>query len=175
MSGKRTWTIALLVLLGTAWRAPAQQPNPKPPEPPPGTKAYRDLAYVTDGHDRNKLDLYVPEKAAGALPLIVWIHGGGWQNGSKERCPALPLVAKGYAVASINYRLSQHAVYPAQIDPSEVTEDLKGSGDRVPTAKVKPRERPHSEVPPKYGNTDTSGLTYTVKKGENEYSVDLTP
>jgi len=116
MNGKRSWTVALLVLLGTAWLAPAQQPNPKPPEPPPGTKAYRDLAYVTDGHERNKLDLYVPEKAEGALPLIVWIHGGGWQGGSKERCPALPLVSKGYAVASINYRLSQHAKFPAQIE-----------------------------------------------------------
>ena len=80
-----------------------------------------------------------------------------------------------YKTGEIPCGLAKVTVYPAQIDPSEVTEDLKGSGDRVPTAKVKPRERPHSEVPPKYGNTDTSGLTYTVKKGENEYSVDLTP
>ncbi len=36
--------------------------------------------------------------------------------GSKDRCPAVPFAAKGYAVASINYRLSQHAVFPAQIE-----------------------------------------------------------
>ena len=75
-----------------------------------------DLAYVEHGHERNRLDLYLPEKAEGRLPLIVWIHGGGWQAGSKEGCPAVFLVAKGYAVASINYRLSQHAVFPAQIE-----------------------------------------------------------
>ena len=48
--------------------------------------------------------------------MVVWIHGGGWSSGSKENCPAVPLTAKGYAVASINYRLSQHAVFPAQIE-----------------------------------------------------------
>jgi acetyl esterase/lipase len=51
------------------------------------------------------------------LPVIVWIHGGAWLTGSKEACPAVvPFVAKGYAVASINYRLSQRAVFPAQIE-----------------------------------------------------------
>ena len=37
-------------------------------------------------------------------------------RGSKENCQAVPLIAKGYAVASINYRLSQHAIFPAQIE-----------------------------------------------------------
>lgn len=83
-----------------------------------GVKAHRDLVYVEGGHERNKLDLYLPEKAAGPLPLIIWVHGGGWQNGSKDGCPPLRAgyVAQGYAVASINYRLSGHAVFPAQID-----------------------------------------------------------
>jgi acetyl esterase/lipase len=49
------------------------------------------------------------------LPVIVWIHGGGWQGGSKENTLGLAFVPKGYALASINYRLSQHAVFPAQI------------------------------------------------------------
>jgi acetyl esterase/lipase len=105
---------SLALLLGAALLAPAQQP--RPPQVPEGTKVYRDLAYVKDGHERQKLDLYLPEKAEGPLPLIVWIHGGGWQAGSKDRCPAVPFVAKGYAVASINYRLSQHAKFPAQIE-----------------------------------------------------------
>jgi acetyl esterase/lipase len=48
--------------------------------------------------------------------VIVWAHGGAWMAGSKENCPALPFVAKGYAVASINYRLSGHAIFPAQIE-----------------------------------------------------------
>jgi len=46
----------------------------------------------------------------------VWIHGGGWSAGGKEDCPAVSFVTKGYAVASINYRFSQHALFPAQIE-----------------------------------------------------------
>ncbi len=85
---------------------------------PDGVRAQRDLAYVENGHERHRLDLYLPEKAGGPLPLIIWVHGGGWQNGSKDGCPPLRAgyVARGYAVASINYRLSGHAVFPAQIE-----------------------------------------------------------
>lgn len=85
---------------------------------PEGVKALRDLAYVENGHERHKLDLYLPEKAEGLLPLVIWIHGGGWQNGSKEGCPPARqgYLARGYAVASLNYRLSGHAVFPAQIE-----------------------------------------------------------
>ncbi|HYF36092.1 MAG TPA: prolyl oligopeptidase family serine peptidase [Prosthecobacter sp.] len=83
-----------------------------------GVKSHRDLAYIEGGHARQKLDLHVPEKAEGPLPVIVWIHGGGWQSGSKDLC--LPLrqgyVEKGYAVASVGYRLSGDAVFPAQIE-----------------------------------------------------------
>jgi len=90
-------------------------PAPRVPE---GVKAHRDMEYVPNGHERNKLDLYVPEKADGPLPLIIWVHGGGWQNGSKDGCPPLRegYTGRGYAVASINYRLSGHAVFPAQIE-----------------------------------------------------------
>lgn len=86
------------------------------PAIPPGTRVERDLPYVPGGHERQKLDLYLPPEAKGPLPVIVWIHGGAWLAGSKEQCPALPFVTKGYAVASINYRLSQHATFPAQIE-----------------------------------------------------------
>lgn len=85
---------------------------------PAGVTAHRDLAYVAGGHERQKLDLFVPEKAASPLPLIIWIHGGGWQNGSKEGCPPLRsgYTTRGYAVASLNYRLSGDAIFPAQIE-----------------------------------------------------------
>jgi acetyl esterase/lipase len=77
----------------------------------------RDIEYVPGGHERQKLDLYLPKgaPAAGARPLIVWVHGGAWLTGSKEGCPAVRFTHDGYAVASINYRLSQHAIFPAQI------------------------------------------------------------
>ncbi|MGD0898188.1 MAG: alpha/beta hydrolase [Thermoguttaceae bacterium] len=113
----RTWTIGLAALLAWANPAASQEPPKRPPPKlPEGVRALRDLQYVEGGHERNRLDLYLPEKAEARLPLVVWIHGGAWWGGSKEGCPAVFLAANGYAVASINYRLSQHAVFPAQIE-----------------------------------------------------------
>lgn len=92
--------------------------TPPGPRLPPDIVAHRDLAYVEDGHERQKLDLYLP-KAPGLapLPVILWVHGGGWQNGSKANCLPLRLhfVERGYAVASLGYRLTDAAVFPAQI------------------------------------------------------------
>ncbi len=79
-----------------------------------GTIVYRDLPYVSGGHERQKLDLYLP-KAEEKTPLIIRIHGGAWLAGSKESEGPQDYLRNGFAVASINYRLSQHAVFPAQI------------------------------------------------------------
>jgi acetyl esterase/lipase len=108
-------TIAASITALVAAPAPAiQLEKPKLPE---GTKMHRNLEYVKGGHERQRLDLYVPAKAGAPLPVIVWVHGGAWMGGSKDGGgPALPFVGRGYAVASINYRLSQHAVFPAQIE-----------------------------------------------------------
>jgi acetyl esterase/lipase len=51
--------------------------------------------FVPGGHERQKLDLYLPEKATGPLPVIVWVHGGGWKDGNKDWRRAVPLVPKG--------------------------------------------------------------------------------
>ncbi len=108
---------ALIVLFAQLALSPLTAQKPKPePRLPEGTKAHRDLEYVQAGHERHKLDLYLPEKSDGPVPVIVWIHGGAWLGGSKENPPALPFLARGYAVASINYRLSSHARFPAQIE-----------------------------------------------------------
>ena len=114
----RNLLIGLAALLAWVNLAAAKDEPKRPAAPKPlaGVTVVHDLQYVENGHQRNRLDLYLPEKAEGQLPLVVWIHGGGWQMGSKDGCPAVPLTAKGYAVASINYRLSQHAVFPAQIE-----------------------------------------------------------
>jgi len=86
----------------------------QPPHPPTGTTVHRDLFYVTDGHPRQTLDLYLPPTGRNG-PLIIWVHGGAFRMGSKENKVPLSYLAEGYAVASINYRLSQHALFPAQI------------------------------------------------------------
>lgn len=97
-------------------KAPAAGKAARKPAIPEGMRVERNLEYVPGGHERNKLDLYLPSVAEKPLPVVVWIHGGAWRAGGKEGCPAVGLVARGYAVASINYRLSQHAVFPAQIE-----------------------------------------------------------
>ena len=99
-----------------AFRNRSARRRPPAPKLPQGVVVERDIAYVKNGHERHKLDLYLPEKSNEARPLVVWIHGGGWRNGSKNNCPAVPLVNRGFVVASINYRLSGHAVFPAQIN-----------------------------------------------------------
>ncbi len=84
---------------------------------PQSVEPLRDIAYVTDGHERQKLDLYLPRErgAEQPLPLIIWVHGGGWRNGDRFPCPALFLTQHGYAVASLSYRLTDAATFPAQI------------------------------------------------------------
>jgi acetyl esterase/lipase len=79
---------------------------------------FSNLSYVNDGNVRHRLDLYVPNGATGPVPLIIWIHGGGWQSGDKSLNPnghQLRYARSGYAVASLNYRLSGEAIFPAQI------------------------------------------------------------
>jgi len=83
------------------------------------TKVYRDLPYVPGSRDSAQtLDLYIPKQSAAnnsPMPVVVFIHGGGWRAGSKERGPFPLLLQAGFAVASIDYRLSQAAIFPAQI------------------------------------------------------------
>lgn len=81
-------------------------------KPPEGTSE-KNLEYGK--HERNKLDLFVP-KGDGPFPLVIYVHGGSWEGGSKDGNAAASIAAKGFAVASINYRLSNHAVFPAQIE-----------------------------------------------------------
>jgi acetyl esterase/lipase len=113
-------TVMLAALLGgRAILAPAQvTKSPALLNAPEGVTAYREVAYVENGHARQVLDLYVPEAGSGPLPLIIWIHGGAWSGGDKNGCPPLRqgYTQQGYAVASLNYRLSQHAIFPAQIE-----------------------------------------------------------
>jgi acetyl esterase/lipase len=88
-------------------------------KPQTAAQTLRDLEYARINNKSLRLDLCLPEGAATPLPLIVWVHGGGWTSGNKNldaNGPQLRQVARGYAVASINYRLSQEAKFPAQIE-----------------------------------------------------------
>lgn len=68
-------------------------------------------------HGRQRFDIHLPAGCnSGGMPLVVWIHGDTWRDGSKADCPIVWLASEGYAVASIGYRLSDTAVFPAQLD-----------------------------------------------------------
>ena len=114
----------LLVLVITGW---ASQPQGRrggargagqrgsQPTLPKGTQIHRDLSYATNGHAQQKLDLYIP-KTDKRVPLIIFVHGGAFNRGDKGGESPAPFLADGYAFASLNYRLSQDAIFPAQIE-----------------------------------------------------------
>ena len=114
---RRLLVLGVAMFLGTGLTSGQQNSVRRAPKPVAlmGVQMVRDLEYVPGGHERNRLDLYLPEKAARPLPVILYVHGGGWQGGDKSNGPAFRFAAKGYAVASMNYRFSQHATFPAQI------------------------------------------------------------
>jgi acetyl esterase/lipase len=104
-------------------KVPAPQTEAKPASPAQrrmaemlkGVKVLRDVEYARPDEKPVRLDVYLPEDAKEATPLIIWVHGGGWQAGSKTSCPALPWVKDGFAVASVEYRFTDRAPFPAQI------------------------------------------------------------
>ncbi|HMD53850.1 MAG TPA: alpha/beta hydrolase, partial [Phycisphaerae bacterium] len=76
----------------------------------------RNIPYVDHPTPRQNFDLYLPnDKGGQPFPLIFWIHGGAWMMGIKEWDNVKYLVRHGYAIASIDYRISPEARFPAQI------------------------------------------------------------
>ncbi len=70
----------------------------------------KDIAYVENGHSRHKLDVYQPANTTSnkpSLPVVFWIHGGGWQAGDKSDVALKPkvLTDRGFVFVSTNYRL----------------------------------------------------------------------
>ena len=69
---------------------------------------YNDVAYVTGGTSRQVMDIYSPTGASGPLPVVIYVHGGGWNTGNAE--PSIDLwrgLGQGsFAIAAVNYRLN---------------------------------------------------------------------
>lgn len=77
-------------------------------------KRQNDIKFASPGGVDLLLDLHLPEGVENP-PLILFIHGGGWKNGDRKRCRMAWVAKYGYAIASVEYRLSQEAIFPAQI------------------------------------------------------------
>lgn len=89
----------------------------KPVELPAGFTAQINTVYTTAKDWEGKMDIYLPPNNGKSTPVIINIHGGGWNKGQKESQTGFNTFFKmGYAVANIGYRLSQQATAPAAIE-----------------------------------------------------------
>ncbi|MGW1817454.1 alpha/beta hydrolase fold domain-containing protein [Streptomyces sp. NPDC002125] len=106
---------------------PATLALPPVATPEPGVELLRGAVYaVPDGSRPLELDLWRPAGADGPVPVIVFVHGGGWRTGRRDDMgprfrtwrpgPFARLVQAGFAVACVDYRLSGEARFPAQRD-----------------------------------------------------------
>lgn len=116
--------IAFLVLaqtLAIAGCGPSLEPIPR--SMPDGVTVTRDLVYATYSDDGSlMLDLYRPSSTEGAaLPAIVVIRGGGWQDGDKEWFGpmAAALAERGFVAVSIEYRASGERLFPAAVEDTK--------------------------------------------------------
>lgn len=111
----RTMTVALLLLvpITQVWLVKSMAAEP--------TRG--DIEYAKLGDRSLKLDLYLPKRdtTSSRSPLVVWVHGGAWRSGSKDNMPLLRWLDHGFAIASVEYRLSPEAKFPAQVH------DIKGA------------------------------------------------
>jgi acetyl esterase/lipase len=112
---RRTFLLTTLATTAAAAFLPgislaADVPGTRPDTP----REFKDIAYAEGGHEQQRLDIYLPANP-GPHPLIVYVHGGAWRGGSKKDVPLKELVAQGFAVASVDYRLSTVAPMPAQM------------------------------------------------------------
>lgn len=98
---------------------------------PAAEPVHRDVTFaIVDGHSL-KLDCYAHEGTSRET-LIVWVHGGAWRGGSKNDMPLAELVARGYSIASVDYRLSPVAPFPAQVhDIKAAIRFLRASSNKL--------------------------------------------
>jgi len=112
--------IQLLLVVLTAGSV-LSQTNPIIDAFPQGTILHGNVQYNNDTLPKHLLDIYLPPDAKGKLPLVIFIHGGGWLSNDKYadmgymKKTVAEIVSSGFALASIDYRFSTQAVFPAQM------------------------------------------------------------
>ena len=114
-------SVQLFLLLFIAGFQGKAQTNPAIGYFPEGTILHGNVAYSNDTLKKHLLDIYLPAEAKGKLPLVIFIHGGGWLSNDKYadmgymKKTVAEIISNGYALASVDYRFSTEAVFPAQI------------------------------------------------------------
>lgn len=88
---------------------------------PKGTILHGNIPYNNDSLPKHLLDIYLPAGAKGKVPLVIFVHGGGWLGNDKYadigymKKTVAEIVSSGFALASIDYRFATQAIFPAQI------------------------------------------------------------
>lgn len=110
--------LILAAALALPLAAQREQPEFRLPE---SVRAEPNLVYASPGGRDLRLDLFLPKQGRGPMPVVVYIHGGGWKGGNKNafRRQAAHMATKGFAGACIEYRLSGEAKYPAAFDDAK--------------------------------------------------------
>jgi acetyl esterase/lipase len=90
-------------------------------EMPEGVQLIKDIEYGRVGQRALKLDLYKPDTSGRPLPGLIFIHGGAWKSGNRNICRiyAARYAQRGYVAASISYRLSGEAPFPAAVQDAK--------------------------------------------------------
>jgi acetyl esterase/lipase len=110
-----------LMAIGFVLAAKAQAPEFIYSTFPKGTVYHQNIPYANDTLKKHLLDIYLPPNTTGNIPLIIWVHGGAWMANDKYadmgymKKTLHSILEKGYALASIDYRHSTTAIFPAQI------------------------------------------------------------
>jgi acetyl esterase/lipase len=111
----QAWVVLVISL--TIWwtqLADARRPRQRPDFL--DVDVQRDLVYEQVNGQTLQLDIYSPKSITHPLPVVLWIHGHHWARGSKDQRPPVNLMAQGYMVVSLDYRLSGEAPFPAAIE-----------------------------------------------------------
>jgi acetyl esterase/lipase len=97
------------------------QTNPVIDAFPKGTILHGNIPYNNDSLPKHLLDIYLPANSKGKVPLVIFVHGGGWLGNDKYadigymKKTVAEIVTSGFALASIDYRFATQAIFPAQI------------------------------------------------------------
>lgn len=117
----KIFSVQLFIILFIVVIQGCAQTNPMIDIFPQGTILHGNIPYNNDTVQKHLLDIYLPPDAKGKIPLVVFVHGGGWLSNDKYadmgymKKTVAEIISNGFALASIDYRFSTQAVFPAQI------------------------------------------------------------
>ncbi|HSC39954.1 MAG TPA: alpha/beta hydrolase [Chitinophagaceae bacterium] len=114
---KRIYLIVSLLMAVLLVNAQEPDTSIKPVVYPAGFTAQLNVVYTKVKGWEGKMDVYFPPKTNGPTPVVINIHGGGWNHGTKESQTGFNTFFKnGFAVANIEYRLTGQATAPAAVE-----------------------------------------------------------